>query len=433
MNWFDIPLWLSLPFLFVLGAVVGSFLNVCIYRFPQHETLPHQLRGLWTPAWSFCPGCKQKIPRFDNVPILGWLFLLGRCRQCRQRISFRYPLIELLNGVLFVVVYLCEMPDDVRRGLAGGCLYSPMGPQTVSVWKDAAWLHWRYLYHLFLLESLVVATFIDLDAMIIPDGATVPAMIVGVIGGGVLGQVFLVPVWFQNPVDLQILAEAAPDWLKPLMTGPAVPLWIGRHPHLHGFAVSIAGLIVGGGVVWTVRIIGFFILRREAMGFGDVTLMAAVGSFLGWQPVLLVFFVAPFCAIFVAIGSLVLRRGQEIPYGPYLSLATLVVLLGWQRLWPAAEHVFQLGVLMVVFVAAIPILLAVCLVLVQLAKRAVGVELYPPPEEEWIEEWRSADQLSYQAGENIDERQGRWPAEEDRWNGSASGQGMQQEYDWRDG
>jgi leader peptidase (prepilin peptidase)/N-methyltransferase len=181
--------------------------------------------------------------------------------------------------------------------------------------------------------------------------------------------------------------------------------------------------------VWTVRIIGKWILKREAMGFGDVTLMAAIGSFVGWQPVLVVFFVAPFCAILVAVAALFTRRAQEIPYGPYLSIATVVVLVFWRRLWPPAERIFQLGVLVVIFAVVVPVLLAGCLQLVQFAKRLLGIPLYTETQQEWIVAWRPADQLTYQAAENVDDLQGQWHP--DRWPGTDAARGMSQEREWR--
>lgn len=429
----DLPVWLTLSFLFVLGSVVGSFLNVCIYRLakthllPNHNTLWPQLKSLaWPP--SSCPGCKNRIPGIDNVPILGWLKLRGRCRFCRMRISSRYPLIEFANGLLWVLVYCMEMPTDVRRGIIDGSLYvAKMGPQMLDVWSAPAWLHWRYFYHMVLIEALVVATFIDFDTMEIPDGATLPAMAVGLLGGWGLGQVFVVPVWFQSAGDLHIFKSVAPAWMQWLMDMPDLPAWISLRPHWHGLAVSLAGLLMGGGVVWAVRIVGGWALKREAMGFGDVILMAMIGSFLGWQATLVVFFLAPFCAIGVALISLIFRRNREIPYGPYLSFAALLLILKWQAIWPSAEPVFQLGVAVPLLVVIMMVLLAGCLLVVQLGKRMLGIPLYP--EEPVKDEWRSADQLAYAAGENVDDQQGRWQAE--RWQGVDAGRGLNFENQWR--
>ena len=427
----ELPLWAVLPFLFVVGTVVGSFLNVCIYRLPQHDTLWPQLKALSWPG-SHCPSCKRDIYRSDNIPVLGWLKLGGRCRFCRIRISPRYPLIELFNGLLFVLVYWMEMPEHIRSSIADSCIYFKHGPQELKVWSDTAWLHWRYAYHMVLIEAMLVATFIDFDLWEIPDGSTVPAMIVGVLAGGLIGQVYLVPVWYQKTRQLQFFKSIMPESMHWMLSGPDVPAWIAAHPHLHGFAVSIVGLIVGGGIVWYVRIIGKWALRREAMGFGDVMLMAAIGSFIGWQPVLVVFFLAPFCAMFVALGSVIMRRGQEIPYGPYLSLATLVLLLFWKRIWLHADRVFETGAFAVGLIVTLSLVLAVCLQVIQLGKRLLGVPLYDPASEfETIEEWRSSDQLHYFAGETVDDQQGRWRTP--RWPGTSAGMGRSHYETWRYG
>ncbi|GAB4134953.1 MAG: A24 family peptidase [Planctomycetaceae bacterium] len=423
----DLPMWISLPFLFIVGTVIGSFLNVCIHRLPKHDRLWDQLRGLsWPP--SHCPKCKTRIARGDNIPILGWLKLRGRCRSCSLRISPRYPLIELGNGLLFVLVYWIEVPANLRGG-GGSSLHSMYGPQMFDIWTTAGWIHWRYVYHMVMFEALVVATFIDFDEMIIPDGSTVPAMMVGILGGWGLGQVFLVPVWFQNSRDLIIWKSFTPEWFHPLLSGPDLPAWISAHPHWHGLAVSIAGCLVGGGIVWAVRIIGHWVLKREAMGFGDVVLMAMVGSFVGWQPALVIFFIAPFCALAFILVALLTRRGQEIPYGPYLSLGTLVLILGWDKIWPKVERIFALGIGMPIFAVVMPVLLAGSLLLIQLGKRMLGISTTPAPE--YIEEWRSADQLQYLAGENVDDQQGRWKTEQ--WPGSQSGRGTFFENQWRNG
>jgi leader peptidase (prepilin peptidase)/N-methyltransferase len=105
----DMPRGFVLFFLFVLGSCIGSFLNVCIHRFPAKRRLRDQLWALNSHS-SGCPRCATAIQWRDNIPLLGWLMLRGRCRSCRLPISMRYPLVELLTAVLFVVVYQCEMP-----------------------------------------------------------------------------------------------------------------------------------------------------------------------------------------------------------------------------------------------------------------------------------------------------------------------------------
>jgi len=424
---YDCPLPIALAWLFVFGAAIGSFLNVCIYRIPQHDRLPDQLRGLWSPP-SSCPSCRRRILGRDNIPILGWIKLGGRCRFCQSRISMRYPTIELCNGLLFVLVYWMQVPAGFQATLEDGAAFSMLGPPLSADMPPSAVLNWRYLYHMLLLECLVVATFIDLDLRIIPDASTVPGMCVGVLMGAWIGQAFIVPVWFQTPKLQFALAQSLPDWCQSLLIDRQIPEWIGMHPQWHGLSVSLAGLIVGGGMIWTVRIIGQWVLRREAMGFGDVVLMALIGSFLGWQPTVVVFFLAPMCAVFVVGCCWLFRRDTEIPYGPYLSFASLLVVIGWRWIAPYAEPVFDLGLLVPLMGVVMAIMLYVTLQMLQLLKWMMGIPLYPETPQ-WVGEWRSADQLWYVSGENVDDQQGRWRVQQ--WDGSLSARGLAVEQRWR--
>jgi hypothetical protein len=120
-----------------------------------------------------------------------------------------------------------------------------------------------------------------------------------------------------------------------------------------GLLSSLVGMAAGGLIVWLVRILGTAVLKREAMGFGDVTLLAMIGAFLGWQPILVVFFFAPFAAIVVGVLRMIFIRDKEIPYGPFLCLATLAVLFGWDALWARTRDIFALG-------AIVPLALLVC-------------------------------------------------------------------------
>ena len=427
MTFLDLPRLLVLIWLFVIGLALGSFLNVCIHRIPQRRRLKDQIRGLWHPR-SMCPRCGYGIPARDNVPILSWIMLRGKCRSCRQRISIRYPAIELLNGLLFVVVYCLEVPaGGYAASIRESCLFDPNGPQMLAIRPDAALLNLRYAYHMVMIEALVVATFIDLDLRIIPDGSTVPAMCVGLLGGGILAPVYVVPVWFSSGSMTELFERVLPAWLAWTAFDFDATGWATLHPHLHGFAVSICGFLVGGGVVWLVRLIGFQVLKREAMGFGDVVLMAMIGSFIGWQPVVAVFFVAPVLALAVVAVSWLSRRQREIPYGPYLSVATLVVLLDWPHVGPAVGRVFSTGPIVFFMAVGMTVSLWLCLQLMQLARRLLGIPLYP--QDAWTEQWTSADQLQHFSGETIDDQQGRWRRA--LWEGCHAGRGLSYDNRWR--
>ena len=118
-------------------------------------------------------------------------------------------------------------------------------------------------------------------------------------------------------------------------------------------------MLASGGLVWLVRIIGTAALHREAMGFGDVTLMAMIGAFLGWQPCMVVFFLAPLAGLIVGLLRLVLCRDREIPYGPFLCLATMFLIVRWQGIWDYTQGIFMLGWF-------VPLLLLACLMLMAL-------------------------------------------------------------------
>ena len=220
----------------------------------------------------------------------------------------------------------------------------PHGDASSTLFSPIMVCFWRWLYHMVLIEALVLATFIDFDLRIIPDGATLPAMAVGVLENCSSAACTSCRSGFRTSTfSTRSRRSRARASTRQLIPASPVPYWIAVHPHLHGLAVSLAGLIVGGGSIWIVRIIGHFVIKREAMGFGDVVLMATIGSFLGWQPTIVAFFIAPLCALIVVAVMLIFRREREIPYGPYLSLATLIVIVGWRHIWPSAERAFRAG------------------------------------------------------------------------------------------
>lgn len=213
---------------FIFGAIVGSFLNVCIYRIPTE-------RSVVRPG-STC-ACGKPIQWYDNIPIVSWILLRGRARCCGRPFSIRYPLIELLTGVLFFLSWWFYPPVVALCGM-------------------------------FFCAILICATFIDFDHMIIPDRFT--------IGGAVAGVIisFLVPALHGFESDLALV-----DSLRAGIT-------------------SMIGLLVGSAVVLWIGLLAELLLKKEAMGFGDVKFLGAIGAFTGWEG-----------ALFAIFGGAVLGTG----------------------------------------------------------------------------------------------------------------------------
>lgn len=311
---------------FVLGAVVGSFLNVCIYRLPLEKSL------IW--PGSRCGHCLQRIRGYDNIPLLSYWLLRGRCRMCGAHFSIRYFLIELLTALSLVGLYYLEVVENILR-------IDP-NPGLPGAWPPLAGRMVVFLYHAILVCFLIVATFCDLDRQVIPLPLTITGTIIGLAGG------LLLPwPWPYLP------AEAVPGpplglrgWLGPAQQGLkpdplyGLQLWPVWHPQPSwlrpgtwqiGLATSVAGLVVGtlllrgirflfgigGGakymeeiaepglqqqpswffgrwLAWVQRVGG------KALGLGDADLMMMAGSFLGWQAVLVGFLISPFPGLLIA-------------------------------------------------------------------------------------------------------------------------------------
>jgi leader peptidase (prepilin peptidase)/N-methyltransferase len=238
---------------FLFGAIIGSFLNVCIHRLPGRESI------IW-PA-SRCPACRQPIAVYDNIPLASFLWLRGRCRACGARISLRYPVVEFVNGAGYSL------------------LLWQFGPG------------WPAVIYAALFSALLVVTAIDLEHQIIPDAITLPGL-----GLGLLSASTVLPVGFWN---------------------------------------SLAGILVGGGLLWILAWLSPYLFGKEGMGGGDIKLLAMIGAFLGWRPVLLTVMVGAVVGSVVGVGLIglkVLRRDEYIPFGPFLALGAVVALLFQQEL-----------------------------------------------------------------------------------------------------
>jgi leader peptidase (prepilin peptidase)/N-methyltransferase len=225
-----------------------------------------------------------------NIPVISWVMLRGRCRWCRAPISARYIGVELLTAALFCVVFLQYAFETPMLGMV---------PLT-----DAALIP---IYWIFL-AALVCGTFVDLDHMILPDSVT--------IGGMIAGPIFstLVPemhhgqtVWYQ------------------------------------GLLASGIGEIAGFGLLFLVAVLGEKVFKKEAMGFGDVKLMGAVGAFLGWQAVLFVLIAGSLVGSVVGVTLILLKKTElqgRIPFGPYLSLGALIWVFWGQRILDGYIEIF---------------------------------------------------------------------------------------------
>lgn len=254
--------WLAL--VFIIGLCFGSFLNVCICRIPQGQSVA------WPP--SACPNCKARIKWYDNIPLLSWFLLGAKCRKCKLPIAIIYPVVEMLTGMFFLTLFL---------------IYR------------FTWFTPIYQLAVF---GLLLGTFIDLEHMILPDRVT--------IGGMIIFPIISV--------------------LFPPLHGEFT--WQG------GLTASVIGLVAGFGSLWMVREIGTAALKKEAMGFGDVKLMGALGALLGWQAVIYIVFISAFIGSVAGVSLIALRRKgiqSQIPYGPYIALAAFSWMLGGYRLWDA--------------------------------------------------------------------------------------------------
>ncbi len=234
-----------LVFATLTGLVVGSFLNVVIWRLPRGESV--------VSPRSRCPGCEKLIAWFDNIPVFSWLVLGAKCRHCKTSIAWRYPLVELLTGLLFALAWL-QYRDH---------------PATAAFVAVA-------------LAALLAISFIDWDHKIIPDRISKP---------GILLAVALAPVTVLHP----------PDWLDGVK--PAMNAW------LHAGAGALAGALL----ILAIRWIGGWILRKEAMGLGDVKLMAFIGALVGPTRVLYVLILASLSGAVIGILRLLWARGRPLP------------------------------------------------------------------------------------------------------------------------
>ncbi|MBA3710325.1 MAG: prepilin peptidase [Planctomycetes bacterium] len=363
---------------FLLGSFVGSFLNVCIHRLPRNESVVHPP--------SRCYSCGTHVQWYDNLPIVSWLILRGRCRWCDAPFSIRYLLIELLVGAVTAAV--------------AWLAFAPSHPWS-ALWADGAGLAWPWPQSiacasvLVLAYFLIVSVFTDLDHMIIPDELTksmqVAAPFLAALTGANLAFGWL-------PIDLLMRIDGAGSriatvgpfltiaalslvfllaslpiahrvydrfctgpmaWRKedhqgfragvlwfvgamvpPIVVVPMLIAW--GDPWLQAVGVGLAQAVLGSLAGWlslyVVGLLGTAAFKRNAMGFGDVKFLAPIGCFLGPVGVLYAFFAAAIVGTVVGIPMRLFHSKREIPFGPYLAIGAAIVLI-----WGVPLHHWLVG------------------------------------------------------------------------------------------
>ncbi len=392
-----IPIELRAGGSFVLGALVGSLVNLWVYQ------LAWEPRA--TSHWS-----RTDASWTQRIPIVGWLAAGRQGSDIPGSGAWLRPmLVELLTGAIFAGLYFWEVQ---WLGLMPAARLAPA----------AAWYaHAAVLSHWVLISLMLAASLIDIDERIIPDSITVPGTLAGLFLAALvpwsLLPAALVPV-AADPPTIEVLKLTTPNpWPERLAGFPHIGslvlglgcfgLWcvallprrwhsrrgwrtavvllvarmtrdrwsplvmtmgvagsvaiflvwcVGGADHWAALLSALVGLAGGAGLVWSVRVIGTSVLGREAMGFGDVTLMGMIGAFLGWQSTLIIFFLSPFCALAIAVIQWLRHRETEIYYGPFLCLAAGVLIIRWESIWNWARPIFALAWL-------VPIVMIVCLTL----------------------------------------------------------------------
>ena len=262
---------------FIVGLIIGSFLNVCIYRIPLDGLSIH------SPRHSLCPSCRNTIRLYDNIPILSYFILGGKCRYCKLKISIQYPLVEFLTGAFFLLF-----------------LYTFQ-------------LSFTFVVACIFVSILIAISVIDLRYFIIPNEL--------VYTGVIIGLIFAI---------ITAITEREPIYM------------------IYG----IVGMFIGGGIIAAIAWFGKLLLRKEAMGMGDVKLMAMIGMYLSWWPyqqatflnyllrsirlLTIVLFISAFVGAIIGTIAMLLRKSESrnvIPYGPFLAAAAILTLLYGERIW----------------------------------------------------------------------------------------------------
>lgn len=362
--WFHLPALSWCLWVFLFGLIVGSFLNVVVARLYYQKSL------LW--PGSRCFTCYSKLRLVDNLPIIGYLRLRGRCRSCGTRFSPRYLWVELATGVAFVALFAVDVLSQTDGGPAflkpwhptPGLRFPYLGNAlSLPPWPAVCY----FLAHAALISFLLAAALIDAEHREIPPSLTYTGAAVGLIASTLLPW-----PW---PSELrQNAAQAALPWILPdalpviphgampwPFWGPP-PAWAPPGSHLLGFLNGVIGAAVGTFFVRGVKFLFEIGARRPALGLGDADLLLMVGAFLGWQVVFVGFFFGAVAGLLLKIPSLALdlvakrEVASELPFGPGLALGCVAAWLAWPWMADGLRVLYEpmvLGLLAVVLVGGL--------------------------------------------------------------------------------
>ena len=411
-----------LIFLGLLGAAIGGQINRAIYRWA------------WNPRaispWSAPPEGAAKRTWVDCIPVFGWWHLRRESNLHGAGFWLRPLCIELISGCGLAALYWFE----VRGGLLPPAL-APRFPAPLPIALMHG-VHAEFCAHAILFALMLIATFIDVDEKTIPDQITIPGTLIALILAVVL-PASLLPVLATAPtgpvapgsqISSLLLATPLPwpptldgrlglalglfcwfGWCYALLPktiwtrhgivkairylvasilrhrwsirigclalvgGVAVTFVWFRGPTWPELLSSLVGLGFGVGLVWAIRVVFSAMLGKEAMGFGDVTLMGMIGAFLGWQPAMIIFFLAPFTSLAIAFAQWIITGRRDIPFGPFLCAAATILLIAWSPIWQDVGDLFSLGLGIPVILVLAIFLMVVLLGMLQVTMRLFGI------------------------------------------------------------
>jgi leader peptidase (prepilin peptidase)/N-methyltransferase len=356
-----LSLWLALVFL--TGACAGGLLNVCIYRLPYEKSL------LW-PGWR-CGTCYQPVRWLDAVPLVGYWLCRGRCRTCGAPFSARYFVIELVTGLCFVGLFYVEVVLNVHD------LVLLRREQAAVLAGQVPWQAWvMFAHHALLVCFLLVASFIDLDHYEIPLPVTTAGTLVGLLGAVLLpwpwpdAAASIPPLPPRPPgmIGIGLFLPPPPPGLYAWPVWYPLPDWLPAGSWQLGLATGLAGGLAGTLLLRAVRFVFGLGRGKEGLGVGDADLMMMAGAFLGWQAVVIAFFVSVFPALLVGLTQMVFRGSQELAFGPSLSLGIVLTTLLWKWMAPQLTGVFFDSTLLLILVPAGAVFLLAASFLIRLVR-----------------------------------------------------------------